>query len=249
MDMSTGDRIIALLCAPDTNINQVANASERLLRAFNLGYPIRNVGRLLNNDNDEVVKIGAWLVSKLGSQAREIPDDVNFMLDHRLREVGYHALDARQACPVFLELHRRPPRFLDPYCEPGLSPEEHFRLFTASGLRFFVCPEFADEFIEFATDRSLPGREFVVAALPKTKDSRVPQVLLGLLDDPAVCAFAIDALGKMRYEPARDMIAALLDDPDRTVRTYAKKALRRLDEARMKPSLKIAAPGKAGSGV
>jgi hypothetical protein len=149
---------------------------------------------------------------------------------------------ARQACPVFLELYRRPPRFLDPEDPPPVKPVvERFRQILGSGLRFFVCPEFADELIEFATDQSLPNRGFVVSALPKTKDSRVPQVLMSLLDDPAVCAYAIDPLGKMRYEPAREKITALLNDPDKSdllqrpgVQVQAKKALKRLDAARQK---------------
>jgi HEAT repeat protein len=57
---------------------------------------------------------------------------------------------------------------------------------------------------------------------------------MGLLDDPAVRAYAIDPLGKMRYEPAREKITALLDDPARSVRNEAKKALNRLDAARLK---------------
>jgi hypothetical protein len=66
-----------------------------------------------------------------------------------------------------------------------------------------------------------------VARLLRTKDPRVPQVLLGLLDDATVAAFAVEALGKLTYAPARTVIEALLDSPDKNVRAQ-EKSLRRL---------------------
>ncbi|MEV6825584.1 HEAT repeat domain-containing protein [Amycolatopsis sp. NPDC051102] len=65
--------------------------------------------------------------------------------------------------------------------------------------------------------------------MPKVKDERVGEVLLSLLDDPTVTAFAVEALGKMRFTEARDQVVALLENSDKNVRDQAKKALKRID--------------------
>jgi len=56
---------------------------------------------------------------------------------------------------------------------------------------------------------------------------------LGLrrLEDPLVRTDAIEAIGLMRYVPARELVAGLCADPDENVRAQAKKALKRIDQA------------------
>jgi HEAT repeat protein len=99
-----------------------------------------------------------------------------------------------------------------------------------NGLGIFADPSLADELIELALDRSFGETRFqIVSALPKTKDERVPGVLLSLLDDPTVCAHAIGALGKMKFTAARPEIEARLTSSDKNVRDQAKKALKRID--------------------
>lgn len=66
-----------------------------------------------------------------------------------------------------------------------------------------------------------------MADLPKTKDDRVPAVLLGLLDDPTVAPFAVQALGRLKYRAAKARLVELLDHEDKNVRDQAKKALKR----------------------
>lgn len=99
-----------------------------------------------------------------------------------------------------------------------------------NGLGIFAGPSVTDDLIELALDgRYGQARTQIVLALPKTKDERVPEVLLSLQDDPPVSAFAIEALGKMKFIGARSSIEAMLGHSDKNVRDQAKKALKRLD--------------------
>jgi HEAT repeat protein len=136
-----------------------------------------------------------------------------------------------QALPEFLRLFRDPPEVDDPMRPASSEPaREHLRWVIGNGLGIFASPPVADELIELALDRGLgQARTQIVLALPKTKDGRVADVLLSLLDDPTVSAFAVEALGKMKITAARGPIAKLLDHPDKNVRDQAKKALKRID--------------------
>lgn len=141
------------------------------------------------------------------------------------------AFARRLAAPVFLRLFRDPPAVEDPLRPATSEPaQEHLRWVIGNGLGIFASPPLADELIELALDRRFGKARFqIVAALPKTKDERVPGVLQGLLDDPAVSAHAIAALGKMRFAAARPAIEAMLASSDKNVRDEAKKALKRID--------------------
>jgi HEAT repeat protein len=82
----------------------------------------------------------------------------------------------------------------------------------------FSGPTIADELIELALERRFgQARTQIVLSLPKTKDDRVLVALVSLLDDPTVRAFAIEALGKMKFTGARSSIAELLDHEDKNV--------------------------------
>jgi HEAT repeats len=139
-----------------------------------------------------------------------------------------------QALPVFLVLFREPPQVEDPMLPPDspTSAQEHLRWVIGNGLGIFAGPDVADELLELAGRRDLgEARTQVVLALPKAKDSRVPRLLLDLLDDPTVAAFAAEALGKMKTTEARERLRELVSHPDKNVRDQAKKALRRIDAA------------------
>jgi HEAT repeat protein len=139
----------------------------------------------------------------------------------------------KQALPVFLKLFRQPPEVQDPRRPATSEPAiEHIRWVIGNGLGIFAGPSVADELIDLALDRGFgKARTRIVGELPKTKDSRVPEVLLSLLDDPTVRAFSIEALGKMRHTAARATIASFLDHPDKNARDQAKKAIKRIDAA------------------
>jgi hypothetical protein len=71
----------------------------------------------------------------------------------------------------------------------------------------------------------------VVSVLPKTKDPRVHELLLELLDHPDVAAFAAEVLGKLRFAGARDRPEKRTESPDPNVRVQAHKARKRLAAA------------------
>jgi hypothetical protein len=145
----------------------------------------------------------------------------------RTLSVGFAKKLAR---PDFLGFFREPPYVQDPL-RPATSgpPREHLRWVIGNGLGIFADPSAAQELLALARDRNFGRARYqIVAALPRTKDDLVPEVLLSLLDDQTVRAAAVDGLGRMRYAPARAPIEALLSDPDKNVSEQAKKALKRM---------------------
>jgi HEAT repeat protein len=136
----------------------------------------------------------------------------------------------KQAAPEFLTLFREPPEVGDPIRPEASEPAmEHLRWVLGNGLGIFANPAISEELIDLARDRKYShARSQIVLALPKTKDERVPRVLVGLLDDPAVSAFAIEALGKMKITDAREQIEGMLTSPNKNIRDQAKKALKRI---------------------
>jgi hypothetical protein len=137
------------------------------------------------------------------------------------------------AFPVLLRMFREPPQLEDPLRPATSEPaSEYLRAVLGSALSTFTSPSTSDDLIRLAVDRSFgESRALIVSALPKTKDARVTEVLLGLLDDPTVAAFAVEALGKLKAHDAREPISAMLDSSDKNVRDQAKKALKRIDSA------------------
>ena len=99
---------------------------------------------------------------------------------------------------MFLELFRDPPDVEDSKRLTTSEPaKEHLRWVIGYGLGVYSGPDISNELITLALDRTFGhARSQIVLGLPKTKDERVPQVLLGLMDDPMVAASAIEVLGK-----------------------------------------------------
>lgn len=90
-----------------------------------------------------------------------------------------------------------------------------------------------DDLIEIATDVGHGrNRAFVVVALGnmgKARDEVLP-VLLELLGDDEVAAYAVMGLGKLKASEARAGIERFLDHPEAWVRKEAKKALEKLPD-------------------
>ncbi|MFD8492784.1 hypothetical protein [Amycolatopsis sp. NPDC059657] len=145
----------------------------------------------------------------------------------------------KQARPALLEFFRNPPHLFDPRRpDAGEVITAVFREAVATALATFADPSVATEYLDLAQDRSYgASRADIVAALPKLKDDRALDVLLNLLDDPAVAASSLRALGKLRRSEARGPIQEFLDnlsaadwssDTLNLVRAEGKKALTRL---------------------
>lgn len=198
------------------------NASGLLAELADLGFAVDSVGGLSRYDDYKaaVPALLRWLprVSYL-----PLAEDIV-----RTLSVGFAK---SQAVTEFLNLFRKPPEVEQagrPESSP--SPVEHLRWVIGNGLGVFAGPSIADALIELALDCSFgAARTEIVRNLPKTKDPRVPEVLRALLDDPTVRVAAVAAFGTAKDRGTRDLVAALLADPDKSMRDQAKKALKRID--------------------
>lgn len=94
MNINAGDELIELLHSQGIGKEESGEAANELLSRLNNGYPVRNLSRLIHSDDDEVVKIGAWLVSELGERAAPISHEVGFLLSHPVRNARYYAIEA-----------------------------------------------------------------------------------------------------------------------------------------------------------
>jgi len=90
----SGDELIEMLLAGEDFPGEEGKAANDLLLEVLRGYPAQNLGRLIHSDNSEAVKSGAFVISELGAQAAQIPDEVDFLLSHPVRNARYDALDA-----------------------------------------------------------------------------------------------------------------------------------------------------------
>lgn len=72
------------------------------------------------------------------------------------------------------------------------------------------------------------SRQMFVAALGKVKTKKVENVLINLLDDDEVIAYALEALGRMKSKKAKDKISALANHPKALIRKEALKALKKV---------------------
>jgi hypothetical protein len=73
-----------------------------------------------------------------------------------------------------------------------------------------------------------PARQMIVLGLRKSRDSRVPAVVLGLLKDDDVVLHALKALMKLRPPASRASVEELLHHPKAAVRQQARKTLSNL---------------------
>lgn len=199
------------------------NAAGLLKELASLGFQVESVGELARQHVKYEVAVPVLLKWLPRVGYLPLAEDIV-----RTLSVGFAR---KHALPEFLKFFRQPPEVDDPMRPATSEPaSEHLRWVIGNGLGIFAGPSVANELIELALDRRLgQARTQIVLALPKTKDGRVADVLVGLLSDSTVNAFAVEALGKMKMTTAREPIAELLEHPDRNVRDQAKKALKRID--------------------
>jgi HEAT repeat protein len=110
--------------------------------------------------------------------------------------------------------------------------ETELRWTIGNALEVLASDVIVDDLLRLATNRDYGrDREMVVMGLGKLKDPRVPDVLIGLLDDEAVVGHAVIALGKLRVNSARARLVSLVAHPKTWIRNAAKKAIERIDKA------------------
>lgn len=200
------------------------NAKEVLADLAVAGFPsIEEVGDLRRSGLDYRAAVRSLL--------KWLPRVSYLLLSEDIVRTLSVSFAKRLAAPAFLRFFREPPSVQDPLRPASSSPpKEHLRWVIGNGLGIFASPSLAEELLALALDRGFGHARYqIVAALPKTKDDRVAEVLVGLLHDRTVQVAAVDALGRMKFTPARASIEALLADSDKNARDHAKKALKRMD--------------------
>jgi hypothetical protein len=90
----SGDELIELLLSEEADPQEQGEAANDLLAQVQSGYPAQNLSRLIHSSSSRAVANGAFVVSELGAQASQIIDEVDFLLDHPLRDARFDALDA-----------------------------------------------------------------------------------------------------------------------------------------------------------
>lgn len=88
-----------------------------------------------------------------------------------------------------------------------------------------------DELVQIARDRQHGrARQMVVLALGEMRDPRTVDVLIELLEDDQVAAYALAALGKLKAVKARPYAERLLSHPSELVRKEAQRLIEKIDK-------------------
>lgn len=201
-----------------------AGGREIVAELQGLGYDVDSVGELgtLGATYRSAVPV---LIDWLGkvSYADLVEDIIHTLSVPWAREL---------VLPVFLRMFRDPPIVSSPLrpTDPEFQREQ-VRWAIGNGLEVFAASDIAEEILELAQAQEYgEARMMIVLAMSKIGGDRAPDVLMDLLDDDTVSPHAIEALGKLKYAPARERIAAMLNHAE-NVRDQSKKALRRIDKA------------------
>jgi hypothetical protein len=70
------------------------DSANELLREIFAGYPADSLRQLIHSDEPIAVKSAAWIVSELGDRAFSMMSELDFLLDHPLRDARFWAIDA-----------------------------------------------------------------------------------------------------------------------------------------------------------
>ena len=93
--ITEGQRVLGLLLAKTGDGSALAN---ELLRAFHRGFPLDNLLPLLESNDPELVRLGAWIQSELGARAIPLASSLPALLRHALKYVRFFALDSVMTC-------------------------------------------------------------------------------------------------------------------------------------------------------
>lgn len=222
MSSRSGDELIEMLLAGEDFPGEEGKAANDLLLEILRGYPAQNLGRLVHSDNSEAVKSGAFVISELGAQAGQIPEEVDFLLSHPVRNARYDALDAALV---------------------GVSPAHGTIL--AKAIMLVNDPDYAvrKKAIKFLTN-STPDQ--LAAAIPFLADHEVADLVAwlaavgndatrlpdiqGRLDDPDKTARMFAAAAAARVAPTdRRGIEETAASSDPEIQSFAENVISMLD--------------------
>jgi hypothetical protein len=164
-DKARGDELIERIFAE----GDVGQTSNDLLKEMFDGYPVEKLIPLLRSDDDEIVKVGAFVAEELAAKAAPLMPDLTRLLGHRNRKVRSDIMDAvlLAATPNDGEVIARALTLIN-------DPE---RIVRSNALDFLVCAD----------------REQLVAGLPHVADRDIATGLGWLLDTEESSSNADDA--------------------------------------------------------
>jgi len=111
--------------------------------------------------------------------------------------------------------------------------QEGLKWAVGNALSVVADESIVDDLIELVADPAHgTARRMLPDGLAKLKDPRIPDVLIGLLDDEDITGHVVSALGKMRVVKARSRIEKFLNHPKAWIRKGASNALQRIDGQR-----------------
>jgi hypothetical protein len=90
-----GERLLAHLLAKDGDPSLPSND---LLGALHRGFPVDRIRVLLEHQDPDLVGIGAWLLSELGSRGRPLARILPTLLKHERKDVRFFAVDSVMSC-------------------------------------------------------------------------------------------------------------------------------------------------------
>lgn len=191
------------------------NDSEKIIEALGgVGIYITNVYDLVNSKED---------------YAKAIPILLEFIEkekigDLKVKEGIIRALAVKEAKgkagKILLEEFNR------------LGKENGFvKWAIGSTIEVVIAPNDVDYVIPIVIDKNNGiSRQMFVSALGKVKDSKVEQVLIKLLDDTDVSAFAIGALAKQKNSKNIEVIKNYIGSKNKLVSKEATKAVNKLSK-------------------
>ncbi len=139
--------------------------------------------------------------------------------------------ERRRVLPVMLDLFRNPPYVMDPFNDVATRKDwDHGVRESVANVIGPLADRFLwPQYLDLVRDVRYGGsRSVLIDYIHRIEDPRVPEILVDLLDDRTVVTFALHALGRIRYSPARVQIERLADDPNDEVRRQVRYALKRL---------------------
>lgn len=95
MNAPNADHLLASILAKQGELDVLAND---LLSAVRAGLPIEKLRVLLENEDDDLVKVGVWVQSELGAAGRPLVHLLPQLLRHRLKYVRFFAIDSVLGC-------------------------------------------------------------------------------------------------------------------------------------------------------
>lgn len=187
------------------------------------GVRVKHPSDLVNTDASYKAAIPVLIrwIDQLGTV--DLPDrDRDYLWETLAR-----ALTVREARPD------AGPALLRLFREPRLNVETRWAVGAA--LDRVADASLLDEMIALAEDRSFgPARQLIVEALGRIgkgpRREEVVDVLIGVLDDDSVVAFAITALTKLHAVRAVEQIARHVDSPIPIAKKMARAAVAKLED-------------------